>query len=71
MKIKPGFYIGHRAKTPNKALIAKVYGTDGFYRIDIWDDIITSSGILTKNIDQELNPIVFVERIENFDKEGE
>lgn len=70
MKIKPGFYIGHRAKTPNKALIAKVYGTEGFYRIDVWDDIISSSGTLTSNIDQEKHPIVFLERITNMDKEG-
>lgn len=70
MKIKPGFYIGHRAKTPNKALIAKVYGADGFYRIDVWDDIISNSGVLTSNIDQEKHPVVFVERIDQMDKEG-
>ena len=70
MKIKPGFYIGHRAKTPNKALIAKVYGSEGFYRIDVWDDIVSSSGVLTSNVDQEKHPIVFVERINQMDKEG-
>lgn len=69
MKIEPGFYIGHKEKTPNKPLIAKVYGREGFYRIDVWEDLISSSGVLTSNVDQSKTPIVFLERITQMDEE--
>lgn len=35
-----------------------------------WQDIITSSGVITSNVDMEKKPIVFMKRIIEMDKEG-
>lgn len=71
MDIKPGFYIAHYEDKPDKVLIAKVYGHKGFYRIDAWEDIMTPSGVLKTNHDMDKKPLVFTERLTQFDKEGE
>ena len=71
MDIKPGFYIAHFENKPDSVLIAKVYGREGFYRIDAWKDVMCSSGVIIGNLDMEKTPLVFIKRIEEMDdKEG-
>ncbi|MCK5218478.1 hypothetical protein KAR10_03075 [bacterium] len=70
MDIKPGFYIAHFKNKPDSVLIAKVYGKQGFYRIDAWKDVIASSGVIISNLDMEKTPLVFIKRLTEFDKEG-
>lgn len=71
MDIKPGFYIAHIENKPDSVLIAKVYGKQGFYRIDAWKDVLCPSGVIISNLDMEKTPIVFIERLTQFDKEDD
>ncbi|MEE9354220.1 MAG: hypothetical protein V3U75_01385 [Methylococcaceae bacterium] len=70
MDIKPGFYIARYENEPDSVLIANVYGKQGFLRIDTWEPIIASSGVIKPNHDMGKKPLVFIKRLTEFDKEG-
>jgi hypothetical protein len=68
-EICPGFYIGTFENKPEDVLICRVYGKKGFYRTDAWIDSMTSSGVIVSNVDMEKKPIVFLERLNQLNKE--
>jgi hypothetical protein len=70
MDIKPGFYIARYENEPDSVLIANVYGREGFYRVDTYEPIIAQGGVVKANHDMGKKPLVFTERLIQFDKEG-
>ena len=72
MDIKPGFYVGHWEGKETVKLFIIVTGSEDFpfnYDIDVVEPFGNDT-MLIKDVKLHKKPIVFIERLTQFDKEG-